>query len=140
VLGVLSGAPAVAVICAGLCLPATHHEQAQHADPSCHGQTGHGPAMTGQPAPDCGDHGLTTIAALASSMASRAIDDAAMHPVEADLVDAFVLFPSMGQVLTSFAGTAAPPRPTRSSLVLRICSGPDVPVRPRRCDPCRHRR
>ena len=118
-LGVLSGAPAVAVICAELCAPGAHHEQTEYADSSCHGLTASGPVI-GEHAPrDCGDHGAASIGAVASLVSSRG-DAPAMHPADAADAHIVAVFPSPGEGQTSLRGRAAPPLPARSSRVLRI--------------------
>ena len=118
-LSVLSGAPAVAVVCAELCPPAVHQQQTEHEGPSCHGHAGTGPAMTSQQVPDCGDHGAPSLSALASLLASRVSHLAVMHPGAASPAHG-VSFPSVDHALTSSEGKAPPPRPEASSRVLRI--------------------
>jgi hypothetical protein len=115
---VLSGAPAVAVVCAGLCAPGGHHEQTERADPACHGRSGDSAAITGELVRDCGDHGAAATRAVASLVTSR--DDAAMHPAEAAAAHVCADLRSPGAALTSLAGWASPPLPARSSRVLRI--------------------
>lgn len=118
-LGVLSGAPAVAVICAELCAPDAHHQRADHDPSSCHGETGTGSTLTGQSAPDCGDHGAASLTAVASLTASRGHGLTAMHA--ADVNPAVVLGLSTStHARTAFGSHASPPRPAPSSPVLRI--------------------
>lgn len=118
-LGVLSGAPAVAVICAELCAPDAHHQRADHDPSSCHGETGTGSKLTGQSAPDCGDHGAASLTAVASLTASRGHDLAVMHPADMD-PEAVLGLSTSTHARTAFASHASPPRPTRSSAILRI--------------------
>ena len=133
-LGVLSGAPAVAVICAELCAPAAHQQQTEHDGSSCHGRTGSGPAMTGQPAPDCGDHGAATVGARASLVASRGSSLAVLHVVDADRGGRARSRRLVGsrRDLAGGAGVAAssnPLEPRPPDLIRRPRSGATAPVR-----------
>ena len=119
-LSVLSGAPAVAVICAELCAPAAHQVETRQDGLSCHGRSVDGPSLTGQGKPDCGDHAATSIGALASLTTIRSSHLAVMHPVEASRIHTVIAGPSAHLVLAVAERQAPAPGPAPSTLVLRI--------------------
>jgi hypothetical protein len=80
-LTVLSGTPAVAAICAALCLP-VHHAQQAGENQGCHGRAGAGPVVSSTGDVDCADHGLAGVPTMASLAGSRGPDHAAMTAVE----------------------------------------------------------
>jgi hypothetical protein len=115
-LGLLSGVPAV--ICAELCVRDVHHARTEHGDSACHGRTAGGAAIAGQPVRDCGDHGEAAIGA--ASLAGSRGDALAMHLGETLGSQPFAASPWEGDGLASIARGAVPPRPARSSRILRI--------------------
>jgi hypothetical protein len=136
---VLSGAPAVALICAEWC--ASAHETAQslagfvaedashahHGGPAqeavreepvqdCHRAPGSGPTLAAEMAPECLDR--LSSPALAS-LAQRADLTGMAVTTWTDVVRLEGPTRFAGGLM-ALAGPAAPPRPTPSSLVLRI--------------------
>jgi hypothetical protein len=117
-LAVLSGAPAVAVICAELCAPGAHHGELGRVEASCHGRSAGEAAIAGESAPDCGDHGAAAARAVASLVTGRD-DDARIPPAEI-AAPSFAASSAPGERLPSLASRASTPLPARSSRVLRI--------------------
>jgi hypothetical protein len=118
-LAVLSGTPAVAAICAALCLPVHHGEQSRESQ-GCHGRSDGAPVVTSEQDVDCADHGLAGLPAMASLLAGRAHQCLDVPTVEwLEPTGALAVASSvLGRPLP-----AAPPtilRPASSSPVLRI--------------------
>ena len=122
-LAVLSGAPAVALVCAELCAGdvAAAAADTSHASLPCHGASPAADlAVGGRPAPDCVTHGAPTLEALGSPSARIS----AFAPISTLLWgDPSLADPTTPVGRFEAAAThapAPPPRPIPSFLVLRI--------------------
>lgn len=129
-LAVLSGTPAVALLCADWCAPtmeqghADHSAHADHAMPStasamdCHGAVADSGAIRALDESDCTDHSAA-ITRIAGWLIANRIDT--VHPMATAWTSPVVAATTGSARGFSIGATQAPPaRPVTSSLALRI--------------------
>jgi hypothetical protein len=117
-LAVLSGAPAVAVICAEICTPSRAAETTSKGRP-CHGPSALVPTVSSERDSHGQDHTVAIVPAIALLGTGRGPELAAAPPAESHGAHHVGVAP-IARLAALPADETPPPRPAPSGLVLRI--------------------
>jgi len=117
-LAVLSGAPAVALICAEICTPSRAAQTTSKAQP-CHGPSTLLPTISSERDSHCQDHAVAIVPAITLLGTGRGPELAAAPAAESHGAQ-YVSVAPIARLVALPADEAPPPRPAPSGLVLRI--------------------